>query len=122
MRFVRYCLFVACLLSAVVSYAQKEDWLPVTQEDLQYKQVPGNPGAPAVRLYYRNAIDDNTTSEFIYERIKILNDKGVRYADVNIPVLTEFGIFIRVNNLKARTIHPDGSIVEFTGQPYEKTI
>src|SRR5437764_6119738 len=122
MRFVRYCLFVACLLSAVVSFAQSEDWLPLTQEDMQYKQVPGNAGAPAVRLYFRHAIDDDSLSEFVYERIKILNEKGKQYADVEIPILSEFGIVISASNLKARTIHPDGSIVEFPGQPFEKTI
>src|SRR5437588_2846349 len=122
MRFIRYCVFVACLLSAAMSYAQSEDWLPITQDDLQYKQAPGNPGAAAVRLYYRHAIDDNTFSEFVYERIKILNEKGKQYADVEIPVLTFSGTFISITNQKGRTMHADGSIVEFSGQPFEKTL
>lgn len=88
------------------------------------KEVPHNPGAPAIRLYYAHEIDDNSFSEFVYQRIKILNEKGRKYADVEIPIFTdaEIGLFSRVNNLKARTIRPDGSIVEFTGTPYEKTV
>src|SRR5207244_383715 len=77
---------------------------------------------PAVRLYFRHAINDDTLSEFVYERIKILNEKGKDYADVEIPIISESGFFVNISNLKARTIHPDGKIVEFTGQPFEKTI
>ncbi len=121
MRKLRHLVWFACLASASVSLAQKEDWLPVTQQDQQVKEVPGVPGAKAIQLYYAHYIDDNNHSQFFYNRIKILTEAGkdVRgYADVEIPVLP----FFSVNNLKARTIHPDGTIVEFTGKPFEKTI
>src|SRR5437588_3757758 len=124
MRLSRYTVFIVLLLSAAVSFAQKEDWLPVTQQDLQYKEVPGNPGAPAVRLYYAQYIDDNTSSLFIYERVKILNEKGLQpgrtYADVEIPLITFADIVETIADLKARTIKPDGSIVEFNGKTFEK--
>src|SRR5258708_1659381 len=122
MRLFRYFIVIAVLASAALCFAQKEDWLPITDQDLQFKEVPGNRGAPAVRLYYAHLIDDNTSSEFIYERIKILNDKGKMYADVEVPVRVENGLFASMIDLKARTIHPDGSIVEFTGKPFEKTL
>lgn len=102
----------------MAAFGQKEDWLPITPHDLQIKEVPGNPGAPAIQLYYANYIDDNSQSEFIYHRIKILNESGRKYADVEIPS----GGGLEVRNLKARTIHPDGSIVEFTGKPFDKTV
>jgi hypothetical protein len=113
-------------LLPLLSFAQKEDWLPVAPQDLQYKDVPGNKGASAVRLYYAQYINDNTASCFFYERIKILNDKalagGSSYADVEIPILT-LGDFVEdIRDLKARTIKPDGSIVEFTGKPFEKVV
>src|SRR5258708_40274422 len=120
MRLFRYFIVIAVLASAALCFAQKEDWLPITDQDLQYKEVPGNRGAPAVRLYYAHYIDDNTTSEFVYERIKVLNDKGKMYADVEIPILAEDGISVTMTDLKAPTIHPNGSIVEFTGKPFEK--
>jgi hypothetical protein len=118
-----------CLLFSLTAFAQKEDWLPITPQDLQYKEVPGQKGAAAVRLYYAQYINDNTSSCFIYERIKILNEKalnpdsrGKTYADIEIPIFTFAGIVENITDLKARTIKPDGSIVEFTGKPFEKVV
>jgi hypothetical protein len=124
MRTIRYFLLALCCLFSIACLAQKEDWLPVTPQDLQYKEVPGNKGAAAVRLYYAQYINDNTASCFFYQRIKILNDKalagGNSYADVEIPILT-LGDFVEViSDLKARTIKPDGSIVEYNGKPFDK--
>jgi hypothetical protein len=129
MRIVRYCLLVLSFFVSLSSFAQKEDWLPVTPQDLQYKEIPGNKGASAVRLYYAQYINDNTSSDFIYERIKILNEKalnpdsrGKTYADVEIPLNIVGDIVQTITDLKARTIKPDGSIVEFNGKPFEKTV
>ncbi|HMC29809.1 MAG TPA: DUF3857 domain-containing protein [Candidatus Angelobacter sp.] len=125
MKVIRFLPLFLCLFS-LASFAQKEDWLPVTQQDLQYKEVPGNKGAPAVRLYYAQYINDNTASCFFYERIKILNEKalagGNSYADVELPILTLGDLVENITDLKARTIKPDGSIVEFTGKPFEKVV
>ncbi|HEY6251505.1 MAG TPA: DUF3857 domain-containing protein [Candidatus Angelobacter sp.] len=99
-------------------YAQGEGWQPITPQDLQIKEVPGDLGASAVQLYYADFIDDNLHSEFLYSRIKVLNDKGKKYADVEIPILPDSSIA----DLKARTIHPDGKIIEFSGKPFQKTI
>jgi uncharacterized protein DUF3857 len=119
MRRIRCFVLLVCLGSAACCFAGTEDWLPVTPQDLAFKEVPGNPGAPAVLLYYRNDIDDNAQSEFIYSRIKILNGKGQSYADVEVPVLN---LLVEMADLKARTIRPDGSIVDFNGKVFEKTI
>jgi len=129
MRIARYSSLVLCFLVSLGSFAQKEDWLPVTHQDLQYQEVPGNKGASAVRLYYAQYINDNTSSVFVYERIKILNEKalnpderGKTYADVEIPLNVVEDIVQTITDLKARTIKPDGSIVEFNGKPFEKTV
>src|SRR6266700_4257374 len=118
MRPHRYFWLATCFLLSLPCFAQKEDWLPVTPADLQLKQVPGDPGAPAIQLYYANYIDDREDYEFVYKRIKVLNESGKKYADVEIDGVTG----VDVSNLKARTIHPDGTIVEFTGKPFEKTL
>ena len=116
---MRLLLLLALVISsAIPAMAQKEDWLPITPEDLQINQVPGDPGAPAIQLYYANYIDDSSGYEFIYKRVKVLNESGKKYADVEILGAVDAGI----GNLKARTIHPDGSIVEFTGKPFDKTV
>ncbi|HEY7405697.1 MAG TPA: DUF3857 domain-containing protein [Candidatus Angelobacter sp.] len=111
-------VFFACLLFTVPSWAQKEDWLPITRKDLETKEVPGLPGAPAIQLYYADYIDDREQTEFFYHRIKVLNEKGNRYADVEILVPPDASL----DTLKARTIHPDGAVVEFTGKPFQKIV
>ena len=116
----RYCYFFLAglfLLPSICS-AQSRDWLEITPADLAIKEVPGEPGALAIQLYYADYHDDNSATQFFYHRIKILTDAGRKYANVEIPIEPLFHFI----DLKARTIHPDGSIVEFTGKPFEKTI
>lgn len=110
--------FLGLLLLPLLASGQTEDWLPIKPQDLRIQQVPGNPGAAAIQLYYANNIDDQEQTEFFYRRIKVLTDKGSRYADVEIVVPPEASI----SGLKARVIHPDGKIIEFTGKPYQKII
>lgn len=111
--------FGFCLLVVLpVRGQQSEDWLPVTARDLQMKDVPGDPGAPAVQLYYADFRDDVRESEFIYRRIKILTDKGKDYANVQIEVPQHYFI----GDLQARAIHPDNTIVEFKGRPFDKLV
>jgi hypothetical protein len=119
LKLIRPFLSLAFLvLSVTYCSAQKEDWLPVTQQDHDVKEVPNNPGADAIQLYYADYIDDQEGYEFLYQRIKVLNEKGKSHADVEI-VLPPDG---ELTSLKARTIHPDGKIVEFTGKPFQKTV
>ncbi|MBZ5504237.1 MAG: DUF3857 and transglutaminase domain-containing protein [Acidobacteriia bacterium] len=119
MKCIRLFLSLALFAASVApAMAQKEDWLPITQQDLGMKQVPNSPGADAVQLYYADFINDQEQTEFFYRRIKILNEKGNRHADVEIVIPPEFSL----SGLKARTIHPDGKIIEFAGKPFQKTI
>lgn len=123
MRRNQWWIFFALLAFSISCFAQKEDWLPITQSDLNIKDAPGNPGAAAIQLYYAHLIDDGQNGDdssyaFFYHRIKILNDKGIKYADVEIPVFPDTSI----SDLKARTIHPDGKIVDFSGKPFEKVL
>src|SRR5262249_43523086 len=92
--------------------------LPITPEDLAVKDVPGNPGAPAIRLYSSYFRNDDKKFELRYQRIKVLTEAGKSYANVEIPLQPKDSL----KELKARTIHPDGSIVEFTDKPFTKTI
>ena len=43
-RLLRYLLVAFLLLGGALLADQKEDWIPITQQDLQIKEVPGNPG------------------------------------------------------------------------------
>jgi hypothetical protein len=113
-----FLLFGLLAVFIVPAQAQKEDWQPITQHDLEMKQVPGNPGADAVQLYYADFINDQEQTEFFYVRIKVLNEKGKSHADVELVIPPEGSI----SGLKARTIQPDGRITEFTGKPFQKTV
>src|SRR5437588_8499436 len=110
---------LCCLMIALHCYGQRsEDWLPITSPALAIKEVAGDPGAPAVQLYYADFRDDNYRYEFIYHSIKVLADAGRRYANVVIPVPK--GCLLA--DLQARTIHPDGTIIPFAGRPYDKLL
>jgi Domain of Unknown Function with PDB structure (DUF3857)/Transglutaminase-like superfamily len=94
----------------------------VSSEELKMTSEPLAPGAPAIILFRQVDRDDSglTAHENNYVRIKILTEEGRKYADVEIPFLKEEGN--NVVSIKARTIRPDGSIVNFQGKPFEKSI
>jgi hypothetical protein len=94
---------------------------PISQEELKMTSEPKAPGAPAVILLRQVDRDDSNRDlhEENYFRIKILNEKGREFANVEIPVL-DYGW--NVSDIKARTIRPDGSVVNFDGKVFEKTI
>ncbi len=94
-------------------------WPPIAPEDLKLTTEPKAPGAPAVFLYRQVDRDDTIGREVDLERIKILTEEGRKYADVEIPFIKGQA---NVHGIKARTIQPDGTISEFSGSVYEKTI
>jgi hypothetical protein len=93
----------------------------VLPDELKMTSEPLAPGAVAIILDRQVDRDDNnqTAHEYDYFRIKILKEEGRKYADVEIPFYKGIG---NVINIKARTIKPDGSIVDFDGQIFEKSI
>lgn len=98
-----------------------DDWLPITPEELKMTSVPEAPGAPAVFLYRQIDRKDlgRANTEYNYARIKILTEEGRNYANVEIPYAQRT---TAISNIRARTIRPDGTIVNFDGKVYEKTI
>ena len=99
---------------------------------------PHAPGAPAVILYREVNRDDYGISnrggmriagnesaapasryEEQYYRIKIFTEAGRKFGNIEIPYNTWVGT---INGIMARTIRPDGSIVNFSGQALEKTL
>lgn len=119
MRSVRLFVFAVLSFAASLSSAQKlEDWLPVTPQDWQIKDAPGNPGAPAIQLYYSYYRDDNDEFLIEYHRIKILRNPGMEYAKVELDLAPG----MTLSDLSARTIHPDGTVVDYKEKPLTKTI
>ena len=98
-----------------------DDWQPITQEDLKLtSEKAGN--AEAIVLYHESISNDIRKDRDEYWRIKILTEKGKRYADVEIPYHTKDHFGTHVTGVKARTISPDGTITPFSGETFDKTI
>lgn len=121
----RFCLLgygmlaVVFLLSSQKAQA-KDDWLPITPEDLALKDNPAAPGAKAMILYRSIERDDTMGSETEYVRVKVFTEEGKQYGDVELPVFDR--ATYNLESVRGRTIHPDGSIVPFSGQVYEKVV
>ena len=117
--------FLLILVSAALLFrpflptTSGDDWQPIDPADLKMTSEPKAPGAPAIYLYRQVDRDDQSGREMQYYRIKIFTEEGRKQANVEIPFLK--GVE-QVNNIKARTIRPDGSIANFDGKVYEKTI
>ena len=94
---------------------------PVSPEELQMTSEPAAPGAAAIILYRQVFRDDNahTSHEDNYIRIKILTEEGRKRADIEIPFYKDEGT---ISNLHARTIKPDGTIVDFDGKVFTKSV
>jgi Domain of Unknown Function with PDB structure (DUF3857) len=126
-RLVRllFCAFAALALAAAfktVWTATADEWLPISQEELKMTEAPEAPGAPAIILYRQVDRDDSDfhiPHEYNYLRIKIFTEEGRKYADAEIPFFKDDASII---NLQARTVHPDGSVVNFDGKVYDKEI
>ncbi len=94
---------------------------PVSPDELKMTSEPQAPGAPAIILYRQVDRDDDihTPHEDHYVRIKIMTEEGRKHA--NVEILFVKGID-KIANIRARTIKPDGSIVNFNGQVFEKEL
>jgi len=99
--------------------AADESWQPIAKDELAMNDVTFAPGAAAVVLDWETFTDDTKSFETIYFRIKVLNQEGTKYGDIQIPYLKES---VTVKDIQARTIQPDGRIIPFTGPVYESTI
>lgn len=128
MPFHRVVIVASCTVFLVLAAARypsvsvrAEGFQPISPEELKMTSEPLAPGAPAVILYRQVDRDDNgrTSREDNYIRIKILTEEGRKQADVEIP-------FVKGSNdvvhLHARAIRPDGSVTDFDGKVYDKSI
>jgi len=122
--------YLSCLLSlliglatvvGVVMPASAVGFQQISSDELKMLGDPKAPGAPAIILYRQVDRDDRgmTAHEDDYFRIKILTEEGRKYADIEIPYSKELENIV---NIHARTIRPDGTVVNFSGKAFDKTI
>jgi Domain of Unknown Function with PDB structure (DUF3857) len=109
---------VGLLLIFICGLAQA-DWLPISPDELALKAEPLAPKASAEYLYRQIDRDDEIGSVRIYKRLKILTEEGREQANVKIVYNNRRQ---RVSGIEARTIRPDGTIVEFSGKPYDQSL
>jgi len=116
--------FLSALLSltGAVAHADQQ-WTPPTPEELSMTSQPQVPGASAVYLNREETTDDKLHMFSIYVRLKVLNEAGKEHANVQLQYAhASEGTSITVEDIQGRTIHPDGTIIPFTGKPYDKLI
>jgi hypothetical protein len=85
-----------------------------TNEELNMTSDPKAPGAAAVFLNIEEINNDPQHSYSFYVRAKVLQEKGKELATVQLPYMQGN---TRVADIKARTIHSDGTIIPLVGKP-----
>lgn len=114
MRIYAYLLVFLWLAPAQMRPA---DWRPVGTDELTRKTPKVDPGADAEAIFWDVHVEDRlqgsnfSLSLIHYVRIKIFTDRGKeKFATVEIPRLGRTSI----SDVAARTVKPDGSVVELT--------
>jgi hypothetical protein len=113
--------FLALACSAIPCAAQTRlgsDWPAVVPEELALKDNPAEPGAKAMFLYREAIVNNNKETEEIYNRIKIFTEEGRKLGDVEIS----YSNIQEIKDVRARTIHPDGTTTEFDGHVLDKLL
>ncbi len=100
-----------------------EEWRPIDPSDLALKAPIVEPDADAEAIFWDIRIDDAGESDLVlqhYIRIKIFTDRGrEKQSKIDIPFVTG----TKIKDVAARTIKPDGSIVELLKDDViEKTV
>ena len=112
-------LFLLCVTTTPRSAPAGDDWQPIAPEDLALKDNPASPGAHAMILYRESMVDAVQSSVSEYVRIKIFTEQGRKEANVEIPFVKGFD---DIQDVRARTIRPDGTVVNYEGKPFEKMV
>jgi hypothetical protein len=93
-----------------------DEWRPVEAAELELKTPMVEKDADAEAVFWEVKIDDNPEGDLIfshYIRIKVFTERGREsQSKIDIPFGQIYGSNIRIQNISARTIKPNGSIVE----------
>src|SRR5882724_8748825 len=119
-------LVVLCLtigLFSTAALAGSDDWKPIDPADLAAKTPTVDKDADAEAIFWEVRIDDGAAEELVftnYVRVKVFNDRGKEsQSKIDLPY---FGTY-RLKDIAARTIKPDGTIVELRKEDvFDRTI
>jgi hypothetical protein len=112
-------LAAVLLINCAAAASRAAEWLPPTAQELQMTVEPLAPKASAILLYRQVDRDDTISRERNYLRIKILTDEGRSYANVELGYDSRWE---NIEDIEARMIRPDGSILPFSGTIFEKEV
>ena len=116
---LRWC-FLFVVFAATTAGAQELPNLPpISPEELALKDNPADPGEAAIMLYYAVDTDNTKSAETRSVRIKIFLEEGRKYANIEIPYYDKN---TQVEEIKARTVGPEGKPEEFAGQILEREL
>lgn len=122
-RLGRLLLFSTLFSLATAAARAEQQWIKPTPEELSMTSQPQVPGASAVYLNRDETTDDKLHVFTIYVRLKVLNDLGKENANVELKYAHDSaGSSIKIEDIQGRTIHSDGTVIPFTGKPYDKLI
>src|ERR1043165_3451138 len=116
-RVLLFPLLVIVMLAATGTHWSKisagsEEWRPVDPADLALKAAVVEPNAGDEAIFWDIRIDDGGENDLVlnqHARIQIFTERGHdQYSKIHIPDLNG----IKIKDVAARTIKPDGSIVE----------
>ncbi len=111
-----------CLMSVAYVPAFGASWTQPTPDELKMTSDPAAPDSPAVYLFREEIVNDKLHSHVTYARIKILTEKGKeQFSEIEIPY-QKGASGENISNVEGRTIEPDGTVVPFTGKPFNKEL
>ncbi len=120
-------LCVMALAVATPATAAAEDWKPVDPAELALKTPTVEKEADAEGLFWEVRIDDSPDGDLIfnhYLRVKVFTERGREsQSKIDLPFGNLYGGEVKIRDIAARTIKPDGSIVELKKEDiFERTI
>ncbi|HEU4507750.1 MAG TPA: DUF3857 domain-containing protein [Pyrinomonadaceae bacterium] len=121
---VLLCLFAAFPASIT---AAGDEWKPIEPAHLALKSSVVEKEADAEGLFWEVRIDDSPDGDLIfthYLRVKIFTERGREsQSKIDLPFGNLYGTEVKIKDIAARTIKPDGSIVELKKEDiFERTI
>lgn len=120
-------LLVVTLVLSSIGWASVnaagEEWRPLDPDHLALKAAVVEPNADAEAIFWDIRVDDGGQNDLVlshYVRIKIFTERGrEKHSKIDIPYLSG----VKIKDVAARTIKPDGSIVELLKDDIiEKTV
>lgn len=138
MRFHRVLYIGVLAFGAAAPLVSFGQFQAPTQEELKMTSDPNNPGADAIILYREEIQNDDKNFRTVYERVKVLTEKGKELATVQVRYQRNFSFGDRTGDrdaerhandvdrvsghmevaaISGRTIHSDGTVIPLTGTP-----